>query len=989
MAAQQRHTFVGRQREMDTLTSALDDAATGRGQMVMLAGEPGIGKTRLAQELASRAESSGARVLWGWCYEREGAPPYWPWVQPISSYVLDAAPDRLRAELGPGAADVADLIPEIREKLPDLGPPPALDPEQTRFRLFNSISTFLKNLAQSQSLVLVLDDIHWADTPSLLLLEFLARQMVESRILVIGTYRDIEISRQHPLNESLVQLSRSQSFHRLVLGGLEPQDVGPFIQAAGGENPSSELINAIHTHTEGNPLFLSEVIRLLGDQDALGPSGRATVHLALGLPQGVLEVIGQRLNRLSADCVGVLTAAAVIGRQFGFNLLKNLSEEISEFRLLELVDEALDAHILQELPAQGDQYQFSHALVQQTLLETLSTSRKVRMHARIAEELETLYGEQPGEHAAELAYHFSEASPVTGPDKLVKYSGLAGERAVASYAYEDAIAHFERGLIARDIALSGTQTAPDEEAAALLFGLARAQSATVEGHQLAEAFAILSRAFEYYAEAGNVARAVAAAEFPIAPPAYLIPGVARVMARALTLVPADSHEAGRLLSRYGGTLGVAECDYEGAQQALEQAIAIARREGDVPLEVQTLIYAAVVSGIHLHWQESVDNGLRAIELATSDENPFSEFISRWWAAVGLLHMGNLDAARPHALVLRDLAERESTPRLHASVSLVPITSLACLEGNWKAAREYSGRGLELSPLNAHLLGPRVMLEHETGESAQREGYLDQLLEAMRGRTDPFSSGRTSMVITAVARTTGVPNRLEIAESAAKAALSEQSVTPGRAIFANAGLALLAVQKGDPSAAGEHYAYLLGQRGTMIWTVASVDRLLGLVSQTMGNLDQAAAHFAEAYAFCRKAGYRPELAWTCCDYADTLLERNTEGDRAKAISLLNESLALSSELGMRPLVERAAAIQERAEAQPVRKPAYPDGLTQREVEVIRLVATGKTDREIGGELIISINTVSNHVRNILGKTGAANRAEAASYAAHHGLTIGPE
>jgi len=198
---------------------------------------------------------------------------------------------------------------------------------------------------------------------------------------------------------------------------------------------------------------------------------------------------------------------------------------------------------------------------------------------------------------------------------------------------------------------------------------------------------------------------------------------------------------------------------------------------------------------------------------------------------------------------------------------------------------------------------------EAGESAQGEVYLERLLEAMRGRTDSFSSGKTSMAITAVARTTSVLERLEIGKAAAEAVLSEQPIAPVVSMSAKAGLALLAVQKGNQSAAAEHYAYLLGHRGTMIWTLSSVDRLLGLLSQTMGEKDQAAQHFEDALAFCRKAGYRPELAWTCCDYADTLLQRNETGDREKAMSLLDESLAISSELGMRPLMERVLSRRE--------------------------------------------------------------------------------
>ncbi|MFB3119127.1 MAG: response regulator transcription factor, partial [Stenotrophomonas maltophilia] len=503
---------------------------------------------------------------------------------------------------------------------------------------------------------------------------------------------------------------------------------------------------------------------------------------------------------------------------------------------------------------------------------------------------------------------------------------------------------------------------------------------------LVATFAALSRAFEYFAEAGNVAQAVAAAEFPIVSPSYRIPGVTELIARALTLVTQDSHEAGRLLSRYGGFLGVAESDYEGAQQALVHAISIAKRMGDVPLEVQSLSYATVVSGQHLHLQESVDNGLRAIELATGDENTFSEANSRFWTALSLLHMGELDAARPHALILRDLAERLSTPRMLARLRFIPISYMSCLEGDWQAGREYSDQGLELSSLNPMLLLPRVLLEHETGESAQGEVYLERLLKAasQAGPYQLLASGRAPMAIAAIARITGVPERLEIAEAAAEAILAGQSVAPLYTMFARAGLALVAVQNGDRSAAEEHYPYLLSQRGTMIWSVSSVDRLLGLLSLTIGNMDQAEGHFEDSLAFCRKAGCRPELAWACCDYADMLQDRGRNGDRAKAMSLLDEALAISTELGMSPLMARVADRQELIQAQPETAPAYPDGLTQREVEVLGLVAAGKSNADIAEELVISPNTVIRHVSNILAKTGSSNRTEAARYASQHRL-----
>ncbi len=705
------------------------------------------------------------------------------------------------------------------------------------------------------------------------------------------------------------------------------------------------------------------------------------------------EVIGRRLNRLSDQCNQVLTTASIIGREFEFGLLGSLMGDIGEDQLLGAVDEASAARLIEEAPNRAERFQFSHALVQQTLAEEVTTTRRVGLHARIGEALEEHYGADADSHAAELARHFGESQTVAGSEKLVYYSLLAGEQALAAFAYEDAVAHFENGLAARDIALEGTEAAADDEAAALLFGLARARSATVVGHRLVEAFANLRRAYEYYAEAGKVDLAVAAAEFPISGVRIRISGVAELLARALDLVPVESHESGRLLSRYGGILGDERGDYEGAQDALSRAISIARREGDVALEGQGLGYAAAVSAAYLRWRESVDHGLRAIDLNAGDENPLAPAVHRWWAAVSLLRIGDLDAARPHALILRDRAEKRGASRLSISMALAPITTLSCLEGGWKAGREDSGRGLEASPLNPHPLLPRILMEHETGESAQGDIYLERLLEAMRaaGPDRLFAADRVSLAIASVARITGIPDHFEIAEAAAQAVLkSNETVTPVVVMLAKTGLVLLAVQTGDQTAAEEHYAYLVGleQQSTFILTVSSVDRLLGLLSQTTGSLEQAADHFEDALAFSRKAGCRPELAWTCCDYADLLTPvgdgpstssgRTDVDRRTKAIALLEESLSIATELGMPPIMARANERLELVQALPQVSPAYPDGLSEREVQVLRLIASGKTNSEIAEELVIAEGTARRHVANIYEKIGAANRAEATRY-----------
>ncbi len=290
--------FVGRQREMAELTVALDDALAGRGRLVMLVGEPVIGKTRTAHELASYAKNLGAQVLWGRCYGDEGKPPYWPWVQTIRSYVQQVDEEQLFAEMGTGAVDIAEIVPEIRNKLLDLAATPNQDPELARFRLFDSITAFLKKAAQRQALVLVLDDLQWADRSSLLLLEFLARELGDSRLLLVGCYRDTDLTRQHPLSDTLAQESREPFFRRQVLRGLGRDELSQFIKTTTGVPLSQELTNTLYAHTEGNPFFMTEVIRLLSESGELTGENIGTPE-GLRIPEGVREAIGQRLNRLS------------------------------------------------------------------------------------------------------------------------------------------------------------------------------------------------------------------------------------------------------------------------------------------------------------------------------------------------------------------------------------------------------------------------------------------------------------------------------------------------------------------------------------------------------------------------------------------------------------------------------------------------------------------------------------------------------------------
>ena len=974
-------SFVGRQEEMAGLTAALEDAVAGRGKLVMLAGEPGIGKTRTAHELASQMEALGGQVLWGWCYDEGGALPYWPWVQSIRSYIERATPEQLQREMGPGAADIAEIVPEVRKMLTGLSPVTQLEPEQARVRLFDSIVTFFKNASQSRPLMIVLDDLHWSDKPTLLLLEFMARQLGESSLLVVGAYRDVELSRQHPLSSSLALLAREPVFQRQFLRRFDREACRQLVYDAAGMEPSPELVDSVYSHSEGNPFFLTELIRLLSERGELTGEGAPGVQ-AIRIPEGVREVIGQRLNGLSEQCNQALTIGSVVGREFSLELIDRLNDDLRGERLLDALEEALTARVIEELPQSVGRYQFSHALIQETLSGELSTTRRVRLHARIAQALEEIYGQDADAHAAELAYHFAEAEAVLGNENLVKYSSLAGERALAAYAWEEALSHFQRALSAKE------DEPLDDQTAASLFGLAKAQSAILIRSQVGEVVASLNSVFDYYAGTGDVARAVAVAEHPFYPPIGHGYGASQLVAKALSLVSPDSLEAGRLLSRYGWFLSTGEGNYQQAKEALDQALAISQRENDTGLEMRTLTIATRVEGINRHHEQALKYGLRAIELAALSNEIQTEMSARMYTSDALENVGDSEVARRHIEAALSLAEQL---RDHNGLRMALRRSAgnSALAGDWSTALNFVDRGLDAVPEDSLLLAVKMMINYEVGNFAEGGAILDQLLDVSRRSQATWSSEQIVPIVAIpiIARITGVAGRAAIAqEEAHHSRFSEGMPFSGYQASAMS-LGLLAVLAKDAEGVKEHYVSLEPFRGRMTFGSnlgMQVSRLLGLFAQTMDNLDQATVHFEEALAFCRKAGYRPELAWTCCDYADCLLERKGVGDLAKAKDMLDEAQAISGGLGMRPLMQRVLERMDQLEASPAGAPDYPDGLSPREVEVLALICTGKSNREIAEELFISLSTVAHHVSNILNKTGVANRAEAATYAARHEL-----
>jgi DNA-binding SARP family transcriptional activator len=426
-------TFVGRTWELETLDAGLDDAFAGRGRLFLAVGEPGIGKSRLADEFASRAKQREAGVLWGRCWEGDGASPYWVWAQALRSYARASDPDVVRTSIGPHAAQLAQLVPELDQLYPEL---PAA-PESTRFELFESVAAFLRSAAREQTLVLVLDDLHAADEPSLLLLRFLAAELAELPIVVLGTYRE-DIDRD---SAALAELRRLPA-RQLRLGGLAPAEVTSFVEASTGVAPSKKLVDAVHTETEGNPLYVGEVVRLLAAEGRLAEAPGA--DWLLQIPASVHEETAQRLRALSKECRRVLTIASALGREFDTEVLERVSEA-SEEEVLEGLDEAFAARVLTEVPGAPKRMRFARDRLRDAVYNDLSTARRARLHLRIGRVLEELNGADDL-HLDELALHFFLAGPGGDVEKTVDYSRRAGERAAGLLAFDEAVRHYEHAL---------------------------------------------------------------------------------------------------------------------------------------------------------------------------------------------------------------------------------------------------------------------------------------------------------------------------------------------------------------------------------------------------------------------------------------------------------------------------------------------------------------------------------------------------------------
>jgi predicted ATPase len=443
--------FVCRERELAAALAALDAAMAGRGGLLLLAGEPGIGKTRLAQELAERARARGAETLWGRCQEGEEGRAYWPFEQVLRAALARFDANLAHDALGERAAELAELVPELREWLPEL-PAPSRDPDRARARLFDAVATLLARRAAASPLLLLLDDVDCADGPSLRLLRFLAPRLAELRMLIVCSYR---APPPDPLADTLAQLAR---FHppdrKLLLRGLQRGCVERFVAHQLGREPAPALVAACHERSGGNPLFLLELLHWLAGRD--GEPLAALEGFAHALPEGIRHVIRSRLARLSELCHRVLECASVLGREFSAELVARVAG-LSGAELLALLEEAEAAHAVEPLRDSPGRFRFAHPLIGETLYEELGSAARARLHSRVGEALEERYRPRPfaksdleipirAAHLAELARHFYSALPLGDPAKALDYCERAGTHALSVLAFDEAEGHFVRAL---------------------------------------------------------------------------------------------------------------------------------------------------------------------------------------------------------------------------------------------------------------------------------------------------------------------------------------------------------------------------------------------------------------------------------------------------------------------------------------------------------------------------------------------------------------
>ena len=886
-----RGVFVGRERELAEVVGALEDALAGHARLVLVSGEPGIGKSRLADELIGHARARGAHVLVGRCWEAGGAPAYWPWVQALRAHLRETAPEVVRAHLGAGSAELAQLLPELREMLPGLPEPVAPDSEGARFRLFEAAAAFLQRAAQARPLVLVLDDLHAADAPSLLLLQFVAREIRDGRLLIVGAYRDVDPTIGDPLVSALAQLIREPQTRQIALTGLSEPEVGAYIERSAGTMPEPRFLEAIHGETDGNPLFVTEVVRLLAAEGRLAGQGSL-----LRIPAGVRAVIAQRMVPLPGRCKGLLIDASVLGREFGLDVLARLGE-LPRGELLELLDEAIAERVVGEVPGSPGRMRFGHALIRDTLYDDLTPARRLELHRRAGEALEAVYTADPKPHLAELAHHFCAAAPAGNAAKAIEYARQAADRAAAQLAYEEAVRLYEMALTLIDdpvarcellLAVGDAQARAGDTPAARETFRAAAELAEADGSPEQLARAALGHGGRFV---WDVSR-----DDP-----HLVP----LLERALVgLGRRDSHLRVRLLSRFAaGPLRDAGFPAKRKAAVSREALAMARRIGD-PATLAYALNCYIAANLSpKKTRAMIDLGAECIAVATAageKEQAHTAHQQRWEA---LLELGEIGAARSEFDVMVTIAGELRQPAQDWLV-VAGRALYALHEGRFTEADTLTHEALELGE-RAQRWNAVVTYRLQIYLLRRAQGRLGELVDVFeRHPAGPQRSTYPvwSCVLARFHDELGQPTKSRAAFDALAADEFRGLPFDEDRLVSLSLLAEVAHSLGDAPRATDLYDGLssYGDRVAVSYSVismGSVSRYLGLLASTLSRWDDAERHFRDALAMNERIGARPWLAHTQDDYARLLLALGRTGDAETARGLLDQALATYRDLGM--------------------------------------------------------------------------------------------
>ncbi len=912
--------FVGREREMQLLRAGVEAAGDGRGRLILIGGEPGAGKTRLLAELATYAGSRGAAVVWGRCGETPGAPAFWLWAQVVRACLPRIDLAALRGTLGPAANEIAALAPEIRASWVDL--PATLDTgsEHASFRLFDGVATCLYGVAETRPLVVLLDDLQWADTPSLRLLEFVAARLPESRVLIVGTYREVA---EDAIGRLVSENARVSTGVHLTLGGLGEEDVQRLLMLVADVVPPPALVSALYRQTDGNPFFVTEVARLLVAEGLLHGSMPGDA-VRLPIPPTVQAALTQRLSRLSETTRQALTVAAVAGRDLDLALLARMAD-LSVERLSTAVDEGLASRLL--VAGGGQRIRFAHALIADTLYETVDERRRCYLHRAIAEVLAAL----PAPPSAAVAHHFGRAGPEC-VDRAITHARHAADEAMGLSAYEEAARLYQFALDACD--RTQEHNRDDAERARLLLALAAALARSRD-----------TRAAQVYKDAFVIARRAGVVEI-MALAAMGESNIQRVDGhpdQRVTMCEAALEALGpevtplrtRVLALLAAYLRF--IDVERARRCIAEAISSARQ-----LDASTL-FLALKCGHFIFWQPDVSIETRVgmademAGLARALGSPESAADAIAWRLADLIEVGDVARVKRELPELVDLAEGLRQPYyrfLAASIDFI----VALLEGRLD---DGEGLALDADPEWHRTPGPTGIVTAACLLSVQlARGRFD---EAERTARDMSALFAPVPVAALRAYALAEQDREADARAAVEEAFAEMATRP-RDVFWIVATCLLSVASArvrDTKAAAALEGLLAPYAARNVFCLAGPvtvlgwgTRYLGLLAMTLGRFDEAARHFEEALVENARMGARPWLAWTQHDYAALLLARGHEGDGERAHALLGAAAKTAAVLGLPPLAARVAALA-RGSPPPPGVPALEGIFVGRAKEIVAL------------------------------------------------------